>query len=322
MPHTNTPIVMGIDISKARLDCATYPQQTTAWSHEYDAAGMDALVARAKALGVQVVVLEATGGLEVDVAAELHRAGVPVAVVNPRQTQRFAQALGILAKTDRIDAGVLARFGAMTQVKPRPLKDAALRELDEVLTRRRQTMEMLVMERQRYGQARNPRVKAQVQAHIDWLRQAIKDFDQDLRQRIETSESWKAKDDLLRRVKGIGQLNAATLIAECPELGQLGRKQIAALVGVAPFARDSGAMRGKRCIWGGRASVRHALYMATHSARRYNPQIKAMYERLIAKGKSTKVVMVACMRKLIIILNAIVRDNALWNPLYQHQKIA
>jgi len=321
MPHTNPPIVMGIDISKARLDCATYPHTST-WSHDYDRAGMDALVARAKALGIQLVVLEATGGLEVDVAAELHRAGVPVAVVNPRQTQRFAQALGILAKTDRVDAGVLARFGAMTELKPRPLKDAALRELDEVLTRRRQTMEMLVMERQRYGQARHPRVKAQVQAHIDWLRQAIKDFDQDLRQRIEASESWKAKDDLLRQVKGIGQLNAATLIAECPELGQLGRKQIAALVGVAPFARDSGTMRGKRCIWGGRASVRHALFMATHSARRYNPQIKATYERLIAKGKSVKVAMVACMRKLIIILNAIVRDNALWNPLHQHQKIA
>jgi transposase len=263
-------------------------------------------------------VLEATGGLEIELAAELTRAGVAVAVVNPRQTQRFAQALGILAKTDRVDAGVLAQFGAMTGVQPRPLKDEALQALDEVLNRRRQTVEMLVMERHRLAQARQAQVKTHLTAHIRWLEKTLERFDDELRQRIEESPVWKAKDDLLKSVKGIGPVNSATLIAELPELGQLNRKQIAALVGVAPFAHDSGQMRGKRRIWGGRASVRHALYMAAHSARRYNPQIKALGDRLTAAGKPPKVVLVACMRKLLIILNAIIRTGQPWNPLHQH----
>ena len=283
MEQQEMEVVLGVDISKARLDCATWPA-STAWSHENSAAGIAELVARARELGVRLVVLEATGGLEIEVAAELTRAAVPVAVVNPRQTQRFAQALGILAKTDRVDAGVLARFGAMTGVEPRALKDEALRALDEVLARRRQTVEMLVMERQRLAQARDPRVRKHVTAHVRWLENAVSDFDDEMRRRIEDSPLWKAKDDLLKSVKGIGDVNAATLIAELPELGALNRKQIAALVGVAPFARDSGQMRGKRSIWGGRATVRHALYMAAHSARRYNPQIKAMGDRLAAAG--------------------------------------
>jgi transposase len=305
--------VLGVDVSKERLDCATWPARK-AWSHAHTAGGLDELVACAVALKVRLVVLEATGGLEIDAAAELSRAGVPVAVVNPRQTQRFAQALGILAKTDRVDAAVLARFGAMTGLQPRPLKDEALRALDEVLTRRRQTVEMLVMERQRRAKAREVQVQKHLDKHIAWLQQTVTDFDGELRQRIKDSPAWRAKDDLLRSVKGIGDINAATLIADLPELGTLDRKQIAALVGVAPFARDSGRMRGKRCIWGGRATVRHALYMATQSARRYNPQIKAMADRLSAKGKPAKVVLVACMRKLLTILNAIVRSAVAWNP--------
>lgn len=305
--------VWGVDVSKERLDGAAWPA-TMPWSHEHTAAGVNALVMRAVAEKPRLVVLEATGGLEIDAAAELSRAGVAVAVVNPRQTKRFAQALGILAKTDRVDAKVLARFGAMTQLEPRPLKDDALRALDEVLARRRQTVEMLVMERQRRLQARQARVKRHLDLHIAWLEQAKSDFDDELRQRIKASPAWRAKDDLLRSVKGIGDINAATLIAELPELGCLNRKQIAALVGVAPFAHDSGKMRGKRCIWGGRATVRHALYMATHSARRYNPQIKAMADRLSAQGKPAKVVLVACMRKLLTILNAIVRTGVTWNP--------
>lgn len=313
MEQQETRVVVGVDVSKARLDCATWPASAV-WSHEHTAAGIGELVTRARELGVQLVVLEATGGLETEVAAELTRAGVPVAVVNPRQTQRFAQALGILAKTDRVDAGVLARFGAMTGVAPRPLKDEALRALDEVVARRRQTVEMLVMERQRLGQARDPRVRKHLTAHVRWLEKAVSDFDDEMRQRIEDSPLWKAKDDLLKSVKGIGDVNAATLIAELPELGTLGRKQIAALVGVAPFAHDSGQMRGKRRVWGGRATVRHALYMATHSARRYNPQIKAMGDRLAAAGKPPKVVLVACMRKLLTILNAILRTGTPWNP--------
>jgi transposase len=313
MEQQSAGVVLGVDISKAQLDCATWPP-TASWSQAHTADEIGELVRRCRELGVRLVILEATGGLEIELAAELTRAGIPVAVVNPRQSHRFAQALGILAKTDRVDAGVLARFGAMTGIEPRPLKDEALRALDEVLTRRRQTVEMLVMERQRLAQARDARVRKHVTAHIRWLERALTDFDDELRRRIEDSPVWKAKDDLLRSVKGIGEVNAATLIAELPELGKLDRKQIAALVGVAPFAHDSGQMRGKRRIWGGRASVRHALYMATHSARRYNPQIKAMSDRLVAAGKPPKVVLVACMRKLLTILNAILRTETPWNP--------
>ena len=272
------------------------------------------MVRRAVELKVRLVVLEATGGLEAVVAAELVRAGVLVAVVNPRQTQRFAQALGILAKTDKVDAGVLARFGAMTGVQPRPLKEEALRELDEVVARRRQLVEMLTMERNRLGSARDRRVCKDLKAHIAWLEKREADLDDELRRRIEDSPAWKAKDDLLQGVKGIGAVNAATLIAELPELGALNRKQIAALVGVAPFNHDSGKHRGKRSIWGGRATVRHALYMATQSAQRFNPQIRAMSERLTAKGKLPKVVIVACMRKLLTILNAMMRTKQSWNP--------
>jgi len=313
MKQQDTEVVLGVDVSKARLDCATWPA-SAAWVHENTVEGIDALVAKALEQRFKLVVLEATGGLEAELAAELARAGVPVAVVNPRQTHRFAQALGILAKTDQVDAGVLARFGAMTGVEPRALKDESLRALDEVLTRRRQTVEMLVMERQRLAQARDARVSKHLKQHIRWLEKAVSDFDDEMRQRIKDSPAWKAKDDLLQSVKGIGDINASTLIADLPELGQLTRKQIAALVGVAPFAHDSGQMRGKRKIWGGRAAVRHALYMATHSARRYNPQIKAMSDRLVAAGKPPKVVIVACMRKLLVILNAILRTGTPWNP--------
>lgn len=313
--------VLGVDVSKARLDCATWPV-SSAWAHDNSGAGIAELVRRAQALKVRLVVLEATGGLEIEAAAELTRASVPVAVVNPRQTHRFAQASGILAKTDRVDAGVLARFGAMTGVVPRPLKDEALRDLDEVVARRRQTVEMLVMEGQRLKQVRDARVRKHLKAHVTWLTRSLADFNDELRQRIEDSPVWKAKDDLLKGVKGIGDVNSATLIAELPELGTLNRKQIAALVGVAPFAHDSGTMRGKRRIWGGRATVRHALYMATHSARRYNPQIKAMADRLAATGKPPKVVLVACMRKLLTILNAILRTSTPWNPDHPLPKIA
>jgi transposase len=311
-------LVLGVDVSKQTLDCGTWPA-TSGWQEGRDAAGIARLVQWAIEHPVRLVVLEATGGLEIDVAAELARAGVPVAVVNPRQTQRFAQALGILAKTDQVDAGVLARFGAMTGIEPRPLKDELLRELDEVVARRRQLVEMLTMEKNRLASARDPRVCKNLKAHIVWLEKRQSDLDNELRQRIKDSPAWKAKDDLLQSVKGIGDVNAATLIAELPELGQLNRKQIAALVGVAPFNHDSGKHQGKRSIWGGRATVRHALYMATQSAQRYNPQIKAMSDRLSAKGKVPKVVIVACMRKLLTILNAVMRTKQPWNP--QHNVI-
>lgn len=316
MTEQQEHLVLGVDVSKRHLDCATWPATET-WRHAYDPAGMAALVEQARARAVRLVVLEATGGLEMEVAAELARAGVAVAIVNPRQSQRFAQALGILAKTDRVDAGVLARFGAMTGLQPRPLKDETLQALDEVVARRRQLVEMLTMENNRLAAARDRRVTKDLKAHIAWLERRQSDLDNELRQRIKDSPVWRAKDDLLQSVKGIGAVNAATLIAELPELGRLNRKQIAALVGVAPYNRDSGQHRGKRAIWGGRANVRHALYMATHSARRYNPQIKAMGDRLAAAGKPPKVVLVACMRKLLTILNAILRTGQPWNPNHQ-----
>lgn len=308
-------VVVGVDLSKARSDCATWPPSES-WWHERTPAGVAELVRRLQQLKARLVVLEATGGLEIEIAAELTRAGVPVVVVNPRQTQRFAEALGILAKTDRVDARVLAQFGAMTGVEPRPLKDEALRDLDELVARRRQTLEMLVMESNRLAGVRDGRVRAHLKRHITWLEKSVSDFDDDLRRRIQDSPVWKAKDDLLQSVNGIGDVNAATLIAELPELGTLGRKEIAALVGVAPFADDSGQRRGKRRVSGGRATVRHALYMAVLSARRFNPQIKAFGDRLEAAGKPPKVVLVACMRKLLTILNAIVRTGTPWNPAY------
>lgn len=311
----NESLVLGVDVSKAALDCATWPQ-TRVWRYGHDEVDIAALVSCAQKMQVHLVVLEATGGLELEVASELTRAGVPTAVVNPRQTKRFAQALGILAKTDRVDAGVLARFGAMTRIEPRPLKDKALRELDEVVARRRQLLEMLTMEKNRLAGVCDRRVYKDLKAHIAWLEKRQKGLDDELRQRIEESPAWRAKDDLLQSVKGIGDVNAATLIAELPELGRLNRKQIAALVGVAPFNHDSGKHRGKRSIWGGRASVRHALYMATQSAQRHNPQIRAFSERLTGKGKRPKVVIVACMRKLLVMLNAIIRTQQPWNPQY------
>ena len=316
MTEQKDVLYLGVDISKQRLDCATWPAGET-WQHEHDRAGLADLVGRARDLAVRLVILEATGGLETEAAAELARTGVPVAVINPRQSKRFAQALGVLAKTDRVDASVLARFGAMTGLEPRPLKDESLRALDEVVARRRQLIDMLTMEKNRLAGVRDKRVAKDVKAHIAWLERRQSDLDNELRQRIKDSPAWRAKDDLLQSVKGIGAVNAATLIAELPELGTLNRKQIAALVGVAPYNRDSGQYRGQRAIWGGRASVRHALYMAAHSARRYNPQIKAMGDRLAAAGKPPKVVLVACMRKLLTILNAVLRTGQPWDPNHQ-----
>jgi transposase len=310
---TDKGLVLGVDVSKARLDCATWPP-TSVWQHARDADGIAQLVARAQELKVRLVVLEATGGLEIGVAAELARANIAVAIVNPRQTVRFAQALGILAKTDAVDAGALARFGAQTELQARPLKDEALRELDEIVARRRQLVDMTTMEKNRLHSATDERVRKDLQAHIAWLQGRQEDLDKELRQRIKESPAWRAKDDLLKSAKGIGDVNAAILIAELPELGRLNRKKISALAGLAPFNDDSGKHHGRRQIWGGRASVRSALYMAALSARRHNPQIRQMSQRLEAKGKPHKVVIVACMRKLLTILNAMLRNQTRWNP--------
>ena len=303
---------IGIDVAKATLDVAVRPtnEQRQVGNELPAIAG---LVAWLATLEPTLVVLEATGGLEVPLAAALATAGLPVAVVNPRQVRQFAQALGRLAKTDALDARVLAHFAEAVHPEPRPLPDAAARALDGLVGRRRQVVEMLVAERNRRRTASGP-VGQRIQAHIAWLEQELDDLDRALRDAIEASPLWRATEDLLRGVPGVGPVTARTLLAELPELGTLDRKQIAALVGVAPLNRDSGTLRGTRTCWGGRATVRAALYMAARTAVRHNPLIRPLYERLRAAGKPDKLALVACMRKLLTILNAMLRDRAPWHP--------
>lgn len=257
------------------------------------------------------LVLEATGGLEVPLASALAVAGIPVAVVNPRQVRDFAKATGRLAKTDAIDAQTLARFAEAVRPAPRPLPDEAAQAFSALLTRRRQLIEMLVAEQNRMQRAPRP-IQQQIQAHVTWLKQQLAALDEDLTHRIQSTPIWREQEDLLRSVPGIGPVVSRTLLAELPELGTLTHKQIAALVGVAPLNRDSGTLRGRRTTWGGRAVVRAALYMSTLVATKHNPVIKVFYQRLRAAGKAPKVALVACMRKLVTILNAIVKHRTPW----------
>jgi transposase len=253
--------------------------------------------------------MEATGGYEVPVATALAAAGVPVVVVNPRQVRDFARALNILAKTDKVDARVLARFGEATKPAVRPLSDETQQELEAKMLRRRQLTDMIVAETNRLHSCRVPEVQAGIKQHVEWLRRQLKDVDLDLKRAIRKSPVWREREELFRGIKGVGPVMRAALAAELPELGTLNRKQIAALVGVAPFNNDSGRRDGKMHIWGGRAGVRSTLYMAARVAVRFNPTIRAFYTRLIAAGKLDKVAVVACMRKLLVILNAIARDQ-------------
>jgi transposase len=304
---------VGVDVSQDWLDVAVRPGAEAPWRVANDAAGVAALVARLAALAPALIALEASGGCEAAVAAELGCAGLPAAVVNPRQVRDFARATGQLAKTDRLDARVLAHFAEAVRPAPRPLADAATRELQALVGRRRQLQEMLVTERNRRRAA--PAVlHAGLDAHIAWLRGQVADLDRELGRALQASPLWRAEEELLRGVKGIGPVTAATLIACLRELGTLDRKGIAALVGLAPLARDSGKRSGERRIWGGRAHVRATLYMATLAAIRANPAIKAFHARLTAAGKPPKVAITACMRKLLTILNAMVRDGAPWDP--------
>jgi transposase len=304
---------MGIDVSKARLDVhARAADRDEAFSN--DEAGIAALVAYARATAPRLMVLEATGGLERALVATLMAAGLPIAVVNPRQVRDFAKASGRLAKTDRIDARVLAQFAQAIQPVQRALPDEAAQAFADQLTRRRQLVEMLAMEKNRLQQAPNKRVRQDLKKHIDWLHNRLRASEDGLRQAVESSPAWQAKRDLLAEVKGVGEVTVLTLIGLLPQLGQLDRKQIAALVGVAPFNRDSGTLRGRRTVWGGRAAVRQVLYMATLTAVRCNPVLKTFYTRLRSNGKAAKVALVACMRKLLTILNAMLRDGRPWNP--------
>lgn len=302
---------VGIDVSKGTLDIGIEPTGE-ALRVVYDDKGIAQVVKRLVAVGPTLIVMEATGGLEVRLASELATKGLPVAVINPRQARDFAKATGQLAKTDSVDAAVLAAFARAIRPAVRPIKDADTRELDELLTRRRQLIEIRVQETLRLGTASKVPRKSLV-AHIAWLDKRIADLDVDLSKRLRASDAWRAKDDLLQGIPGIGVVTSLTMLAKCPELGSLNRREIAALVGVAPLANDSGKHRGKRFIWGGRADVRAVLYMATVTAIRCNSVLKAFAKRLKQAGKAAKVVIVACMRKLLTIMNAMIKNNAQWN---------
>ena len=306
------PVFVGIDVSKRRLDIHLRPAGES-FTIDYDAKEVAALIERLLPLEPTLVVLEATGGLEVRLAAALAAAGLPVAVVNPRQVRAFARALGWLAKTDRLDAKAIARFAEAVRPPVRSLPDEATRHLAALLARRRQLLEMLVAERNR-RQAAGPALHERIDAHLRWLEEALAEIERDLGGTVRASPIWRAtKEELLRSVPGIGPVSARMLLAQLPELGSLTRRQVAALVGVAPFSRDSGKMRGKRTIWAGRAALRACLYMAAVAAARgANPMIAAFYRRLRLAGKPAKLALTACMRKLVVTLNAMLRTGTAW----------
>lgn len=294
------------------MDIAQHPEGKR-WNFTNDDMGISEAVSTLQELSPVLIVLEATGGIEASLVAALALAGLPVVVVNPRQIRDFAKAMGKLAKTDVLDAQVMAHFAATVHPELRPLPDAQSKEFAAILTRRRQVIEMLTAERNRLSSAREV-VKKRIMEHIAWLEQELGSIDKELRSSVQRSPIWQEKDDLLRSVPGVGPVLSATLLADVPELGTLNRRQIAALIGVAPLNRDSGMFRGKRTVWGGRAKVRPALYMGTLVAIRYNIVIKTFYQRLCAAGKEKKVALTACMRKLLIILNAILKNRTPWSP--------
>lgn len=304
---------VGIDVSKTRLDVGA-----TASGSElsvcYDEAGIAQLVLHLQEINPTLVVIEATGGLEVHIASVLAGKGLPVAVVNPRQVRDFAKATGQLAKTDRVDAAVLAAFAKAIRPQVRPLKDEESRALDDMVNRRRQLIGMRVQETHRLASAASKPLQKSLKKHIAWLDKQIGEADQDLTRRLRDSQAWRAKEDLLKSIPGVGAVTTVTLLAKCPELGTLNRREIAALGGVAPLANDSGKRHGKRVIWGGRAEIRAVLYMASVSAMRCNEAIKAFALRLRKAGKPPKVVIVACMRKLLTIMNAMLKYQVPWNP--------
>lgn len=305
-------LYVGIDVAKASLAIATWPDDAH-WTTTQSEADLSALVEQLRGLTPRLIVLEATGGYEALLAGQLAAAGLPVVVVNPRQVRDFARALGQQAKTDPLDAHLLALFGARVQPEVRPLADAATQDLLAQIARRRQLIERRGAERNRLGLARRP-VRKPLQAHIAWLERQLATLDDDLAAAIRESPVWQAREDLLRSVPGIGPQTARALIAHLPELGQLSHRALAALVGVAPFACDSGRQRGIRTIRGGRAAVRAPLSRATLTATRYNPVIAAYYQRLVAAGKPKKVALIAAMHKLLTLLNSIVRHRRPWEP--------
>jgi transposase len=303
-------VYVGIDVAKDWLDVAQRPGGE-AWRVSSDEKGVVALVERLKGVRPTLVVLEATGGLQIPAVAALAAAGLRTVVVNPRQVRQFAGATGRLAKTDAIDAQVLAQFGEAVRPEVRPLPDAATQELSALVARRRQLIEMLTAEKNRLRLA-TKKVRSNIEAHIRWLEGELLDLEGGLGDVIRSSPVWRERDNLLRSVPGVGPVLSSVLLADLPELGRLNRKEIAALAGVAPLNRDSGQFRGRRTVWGGRSQVRAALYMAALVAARFNPVIRAFYQRLQAAGKPKKVALTACMRKLLTMLNAMTRDQTFW----------
>ena len=301
---------VGIDVSKARVDVAVRPAGDI-WEVSYDESGVHQLVSKLKSIAPVMVLLESSGGIELSLVAALAAASLPVAVVNPRQVRDFARATGKLAKTDALDAEVLAHFAEAVRPPVRPLRDTDTQMLNSLVARRHQVMTILVSEKNRLGTAVSA-VRPRIEAHIDWLERELDDLDKSLRQTIRQSPVWREKDDLLRTVPGVGRQVSLALLAYLPELGTLDRRQVAALVGVAPFNRDSGILRGKRTVWGGRARIRAALYMGTLVASRRNPVIRDFYQRLLASGKPKKLALTACMRKLLVILNSMLKHRTPW----------
>jgi transposase len=305
------PVFVGVDVSKHRLDIHLRPSGES-FTIDHDDENVAALIERLVALAPALVVLEATGGLEVRPAAALAAAGLPVAVVNPRQVRAFARAMGRLAKTDRLDAAAIACFAGAVRPPVRPLADAATRHLQALVARRRQLLEMLAAERNR-RQAADPALHQRLDAHLRWLEEALAEIESAIDGTVRGSPIWRAKEELLRSVPGVGPVSARTPLAALPELGSLTRRQAAALVGVAPFSRDSGRMRGRRTVWGGRAPLRACLYMAAVAAARgSNPAIAGFHRRLRLAGKPAKLALTACMRKLVVTLNAMLRTDTTW----------
>jgi transposase len=301
---------VGIDVSKATLDIAIQPTRQH-WQVANDEPGIQQLVERLRELAPERIVLEATGGYELPLLAALGCADLPAVAVNPRQVRDFAKAMGRLAKTDRLDAHVLAQFAAAVKPALRPLPDAATRELAGLLARRRQLIEMRTAEANRLSMAVD-QVRPDIREHLRWLDKRIAQLDRDLQDRLRASPLWRDKENLLRSVPGVGPILSITLLAEVPELGTVTHRQLAALIGVAPFNCDSGKWKGTRRVWGGRASVRAVLYMAACTAARHNPVVRALYQRLVAAGKLKKVALVACMRKLLSICNAVIASATPW----------
>jgi transposase len=301
---------VGIDVAKEQLEVFVRSSgEHRRFARERE---LSELTAWLKTVVPTLVVMEATGGLEAIVAASLASAGLPIVVVNPRQVRDFAKAIGRLAKTDHLDAEVLAHFAEAIRPEVRALPDEASQELEALVLRRRQLIDMMTSERNRRGATRSLPMKKNIEAHLEWLKSQLKDFDDDIGTKLRQSPVWRENDELLRSVPGVGPVLSVTLLTSLPELGKLDRRSLAALVGVAPLNRDSGMMRGKRSIWGGRRDVRAVLYMAAVASTRWNPVVRALYTRLIKAGKPSKVALVACMRKLLVILNAIMKSHQPW----------